>query len=73
MARSRMTGREKLESNLQKVNTKIAELEEKLAAAKNEKKEIEAQISADKLNAVMKLMEAKGMSVDDLENLVSGQ
>lgn len=73
MARSRMTGREKLESNLQKVNTKIAELEEKLAAAKNEKKEIEAQINADKLNAVMKLMEAKGMSVDDLENLVSGQ
>lgn len=73
MARSRMTGREKLESNLQKVNTKIAELEEKLAAAKSEKKEIEAQINADKLNAVMKLMEAKGMSVDDLENLVSGQ
>lgn len=35
MARSRMTGREKLESNLQKVNTKIAELEEKLAAAKS--------------------------------------
>lgn len=73
MARTRMTGREKLESNLQKVNTKIAELEKKLAAAKSEKKEIEAQINADKLNAVMKLMEAKGMSVDDLENLVSGQ
>lgn len=41
--------------------------------AKSEKKEIESQINADKLNAVMKLMEAKGMSVDDLENLVSGQ
>lgn len=44
-----------------------------MGLATNERKYAHVMAKSEKINAVMKLMEAKGMSVDDLENLVSGQ
>lgn len=60
-----------LEEQLEKITNEIEELETNLKDKKDMKKNLEAQIKANRLEQLDKLISSSGMSLEDVKELLS--